>query len=689
VLLKLENIGKIYDSNGILTIGIRNVNLEFDFNEFVLIEGESGSGKSTLLNVVGANDTYEEGELYFNGSETSHYSANDWERYREQNISTVFQDFNIIENLTVSENIQLALFRIDDIKERKRIAKELIDKVGLTKQASQRCSKLSGGEKQRAVIARALAKDSPIILADEPTGNLDVKSSTEIAKLLKEVSSGKLVIVVTHNADFFKQYATRRVRMYDGKVSEDKLIEKPAEAAVKRENNSAHADKKQELKNTVWLGLLNYKSRPRFTVMMSFALAVCAIALFIVLNVFGETLIKPLKTTLDGVGIEGKVILSNAGALITEDELNGISESLGAGYSLWDRELSEFFVTIPESGDMLKAYTVTCLYAPYRYALEGAEAVLVMPVSAARDEQAIKDTFLRAGVGITSIRTEKTLSADGVYLYLGYDALANNGKKIQSIYNKMKIDGYETTVYTFRINDGLGSGEINLVNSDFWNVRNKTVVLSAKSNMLYTVIDDSGIEENAGGLIVEMNAADYDSVFSECAGSANQACLYFSSDKAAKAAIEGLPEGYMGMLSASKIYVQGAGEIFTANILYYLALILVGICLAVLISVIFMRSVKIYQTDFTVYRTLGISRRISSRSLNIQMALIFLPTLVLMPLVSLIAAVMPGSTMAFIGIGEYLFIEIMMLLIVEFVAFGFNKSIKGQSVRTGLRRGLK
>ncbi len=97
MLLKLENIGKIYDSNNILTIGIRNINLEFDFNEFVIIEGESGSGKSTLLNVIGANDTYEEGELYFNESETSHFSSADWEKYREQNISTVFQDFNIIE----------------------------------------------------------------------------------------------------------------------------------------------------------------------------------------------------------------------------------------------------------------------------------------------------------------------------------------------------------------------------------------------------------------------------------------------------------------------------------------------------------------------------------------------------------------------------------------------------------------
>ena len=185
MLLRLKNIGKIYDSNDILTIGIRGVNLDFDYNEFVTIEGESGSGKSTLLNVIAANDSYEEGELYFNGAETSHYSETDWEKYREKNIAMIFQDFNIIENLTVLENVELALLRVEDKIERRKTAEDLIAKVGLTAQENRKGSKLSGGEKQRTVIARALAKDSPVILADEPTGNLDVKASKEVAALLR------------------------------------------------------------------------------------------------------------------------------------------------------------------------------------------------------------------------------------------------------------------------------------------------------------------------------------------------------------------------------------------------------------------------------------------------------------------------------------------------------------------------
>lgn len=689
MLLKLENIGKIYDSNDILTIGIRGVNLELDYNEFVTIEGESGSGKSTLLNVIGANDTYEEGELWLNGMETSHYSESDWEKYREKNIATIFQDFNIIENLTVLENVELALLRLDDKKERRRRAKELIERVGLTLQMNRRGSKLSGGEKQRTVIARALAKDAPIILADEPTGNLDVKASKEVAALLKEVSKDKLVIVVTHNPEFFKQYATRRIRIYDGKVSEDRMIEKPAPLTQTVCEVVTPANRRHNLKNTLHIGVLNYKSRPKFTAMMSFALFICAITLFLVIAIFGQSLIQPLTTTLDGVGVEGKVIVSGAGEEITEDKLDELAGASDAGYILIDRELSEFTVTVPETGEMLGDYEVTCLYSPYEYNLEENEAVLVLPQSAGRDTVAIKSAFLNAGIGLENITVHKTLSDEGVRLYLGYNALINNGKKIQAINSTVKLGEDEATVYTFEINEELTAGIINLVNSNYFNVVGKSAVFTVKADKAYTIADASEKNENVSGLIVQMSAEDYNAVFAEKISSSVQACLYYSSDSAAAAAIDKLPDGYMGLLSTSAVYVQNAGEVFTNNILWYIALIAASLLFGILISIIFMRSVKIYQTDFAVYRTLGIPSKVSSRSLYIQMALIFLPTLVLLPLVSLIATVIPGSSLAFISIGNYLFIELMLLLIVEFVAFGFNKSINGQSIRKSLRRGSK
>lgn len=688
MLLRLKNIGKIYDSNGILTIGIRGVNLCLDYNEFVTIEGESGSGKSTLLNVIGANDTYEEGELYINGEETSHYSEADWEKYREQNIATIFQDFNIIENLTVLENVELALLRIEDKKERRKRAKELIDRVGLTGQINRRGSKLSGGEKQRTVIARALAKDAPVILADEPTGNLDVKASKEVAALLKEVSRDKLVIVVTHNPEFFSEYATRRIRVFDGKISEDKQLSEPEPVSedVKREEISV--SRFHTLKNTLHIGVLNYKSRPKFTAMMSFALAVCAVTLFLVIAMFGQSLIQPTTATLDGTGVTGKVILSNKSNDITQAQLDEVAGGTKAGFFLLDRELSEFTVDIPKSGNMLQSYEVTCLYSPYEHNLEAGEAALVMPNSLSGDAETVKSAFLNAGIGLYDISVDKTLNADGVYLYLGYDDLNEYGEKMQALYSTMKLGTSETTVYTFEVGKELESGQVNLVNSNYYAADGKTVIFDAKADKAYTVMSSSAKNEDVSGLIVQMNEEDYAAMFAQDSSSV-QSALYYADDAAAEKAIAMLPAGYMGMLSTANVYVQDAMDIFTTNVLWYIALIAACLIFAMLISVIFMRSVKIYQADFAVYRTLGISRKISSRSLYIQMLFIFLPTLVLLPIVSLIATLVPGSTLAFISIGNYLFIEIMMLLIVEFVAFGFNKSINGQSIRKSLRRGSK
>lgn len=687
MLLSLKNIGKIYDSNDILTIGIRGVNLDFDYNEFVTIEGESGSGKSTLLNVIAANDSYEEGEMYLNGTETSHYSETDWEKYREKNIAMIFQDFNIIENLTVLENVELALLRVEDKARRRRIAEDLIAKVGLTAQKNRKGSKLSGGEKQRTVIARALAKDSPIILADEPTGNLDVKASKEVAALLKAVSKDKLVIVVTHNPEFFVEYATRRVTIFDGSVKEDNVIRKPT-PKLTEEKEEPKAGRRQNFKNTMHIGTLNYKSRPKFTAMMSFALFVCAITLFLVISVFGNSLIQPTKVPLDGTGVTGKVILSNRSNAISQTDLDEVAGKTKAGFFLLDRNFSEFEIELPKRGGLSRSYTLTCLYDPYRYCPEAGNAVLVMSKSESGDAEAIESAIVNTETGIKNITLKTTVDLTDPVLYIGYDDLNAYGKKMQAVNSVMKLGTNETTVFTFTVNEDLESGQINLVNSNFYAADGKQVVFNAKTDKSYVVLTSDRKNENVSGLIAEMNAEDYAAMFGKEETSV-QSALFYASDKDAKAAISDLPEGYMGMLSGSDVYVQNAGDVFTSNILWYLALIAASLLFAMLISVIFMRSVKIFQADFAVYRTLGISRKISSRSLYVQMAFIFLPTLVLLPVVSLIATLVPFSTLPFISAGNYFFVEIMLLLIVECVAFGFNRSINGQSIRKSLRRGSK
>ena len=202
-ILEVKNIGKIYASKGEIVVGIRGVNASFYLGETVVITGQSGSGKTSLLNVISGIDSYEEGEMLIANETTSHYTNEEWEEYREKYISVIFQDYNIIESFTVLENVELALMNVGNLSERRKKALELIERVGLLKHANHRGSQLSGGQKQRTAIARALAKDSPIILADEPTGNLDEVTSREIIQLLKEVSEKENINFI---CNYVKEY---------------------------------------------------------------------------------------------------------------------------------------------------------------------------------------------------------------------------------------------------------------------------------------------------------------------------------------------------------------------------------------------------------------------------------------------------------------------------------------------------
>ena len=226
-MLKLENVSKFYYNKGIIASGFTKVNLELKIGEFVAITGESGSGKSTLLNVISGLDSYEEGEMYINGKETSHYSEKDFEDYRRKYIANIFQSFNLINSYTVYQNVELVLL-LNGYKKHKIKKKilDIIDQVGLTKFKNTKVSKLSGGQKQRVAIARAMVKDTPIIVADEPTGNLDSESAKEVIKILKNVAKGRLVIVVTHNIEQVEEYATRIIKMHDGRIIQNTEIKK-------------------------------------------------------------------------------------------------------------------------------------------------------------------------------------------------------------------------------------------------------------------------------------------------------------------------------------------------------------------------------------------------------------------------------------------------------------------------------
>lgn len=240
MLLELKNVSKFYYGKDTVASGFTKVNLKLDNNEFIAITGESGSGKSTLLNVISGLDTYEEGEMYINGEETSGYTELDFENYRKKYIGNIFQNFNLVNSYTVYQNVELVLL-INGYKKRKVKKKilEVLEKVDLLKYKNTKVSKLSGGQKQRVAIARALIKETPIIVADEPTGNLDSKTAENIIELLHEVSKDKLVIIVTHNYEQVEKYVTRKLTMHDGKIIEDKKI---------RQNTKIEADNKNKQK---------------------------------------------------------------------------------------------------------------------------------------------------------------------------------------------------------------------------------------------------------------------------------------------------------------------------------------------------------------------------------------------------------------------------------------------------------
>ena len=226
-ILRLQNISKYYYSDTSVTQALRKINLEFSMGEFVAITGESGGGKSTLLNVISGMLPFDEGEMYFRGEPTFQYDDQDWEEYRRNKIGFVFQDYSLINHYTALDNILAALvIQGKDPESAKEEAMDYLAQVGLTEQAAQRASQLSSGQKQRLSIARALAKNTDIIVADEPTGNLDSETGEQIVEILERLSHQKLVIMVTHNYDQAEPYVTRRIRLHDGEIVTDVPVNK-------------------------------------------------------------------------------------------------------------------------------------------------------------------------------------------------------------------------------------------------------------------------------------------------------------------------------------------------------------------------------------------------------------------------------------------------------------------------------
>ena len=257
-MIELKNVSKFYNSNGTITVALRNINLKLSKGEIVAITGESGAGKSTLLNVICGVDSYEEGELYFKGQETSYFNQDDMDIYRKKHIGFIYQSYNIIDSYTVLENVMLPLIlKGEKLEVAKEKALVYIEKVGLSHRIHNKGIKLSGGEKQRCVIARALASDFEILACDEPTGNLDSETGKQIIELIKEVSKDKLVLIVTHNYEQVENMVTRTIKVSDAQIVSDVIKEEINDDIVEELDL---VETKNKTKSLALVSLLNVKN---------------------------------------------------------------------------------------------------------------------------------------------------------------------------------------------------------------------------------------------------------------------------------------------------------------------------------------------------------------------------------------------------------------------------------------------
>lgn len=311
-MLEIKNISKKYQTGDFVQVALDNVSLKFTKNEFIAILGQSGSGKTTLLNIIGGLDHYDKGDLIINNVSTKKFKDKDWDAYRNNCIGFVFQNYNLINHISVLKNIEMCL-TLSNVKPsvRKEKALKALERVGLLEHAHKKPNQLSGGQMQRVSIARALVNDPDIILADEPTGALDSKTSVQIMELIKEISKDKLVIMVTHNPELAKEYATRIIELKDGVVLNDN-----SKSNDKKKGHETYKLKytKMSFLTALSLSFTNILTKKGRTFLTAFASSI---------GIIGIALILSLSNGFDRqIDIFEQNTLSNLPIIISQESMN-------------------------------------------------------------------------------------------------------------------------------------------------------------------------------------------------------------------------------------------------------------------------------------------------------------------------------------------------------------------------------
>ena len=331
-MLELKKINKSYRTGDFVQHALKDVSITFQKNEFVAILGPSGSGKTTLLNLIGGLDRYDTGDLILNQRSTKDFKDRDWDAYRNNCIGFIFQSYNLIGHIDILQNVEMGMTLSGvSAKERKKKAIEVLTKVGLKDHLHKKPNQLSGGQMQRVAIARALANDPDIILADEPTGALDSKTSVQIMNLIKEIAKDKLVIMVTHNPELAHEYASRVIEMKDGEVVSDSKGE-----LVTKEDTELYTIRKTSMSflTALHLSLNNIRTKKGRTLLTAFASSIGIIGIALILslsNGFDKQIDVFEQNTLSSLPI----IIHRQSMNLTEESMNQLQDDMassGADY---------------------------------------------------------------------------------------------------------------------------------------------------------------------------------------------------------------------------------------------------------------------------------------------------------------------------------------------------------------------
>ena len=737
-LLELRNIGKIYVSDNSIAVGIRGVNLDFELGEFVAVTGKSGSGKTTLLNCISGMDSYEEGELYINGEQTSHFTQADWEEYRKKYISFIFQDYNIIDSFTVLQNVELALTHIESRAERRRRALELIDRVGMTSHKNSKGSKLSGGQKQRTVIARALAKDSPIILADEPTGNLDSKTGEEIVNLLAEIGKEKLVIVVTHSLSQFESAATREVRIFDGGVERDEKL-KPADI-IPYEEKPQPKSKTSDLRLGLELGRHKFFASPKLSVFMCFIMLVAMLGCFFITSVSFAGLDTGNMTELFSYS-KGRLVISRQdGEVMSEDELEELTDKLGAeSYRhydhlyeniSWSRVIEDdLFLYADMKFEILSSQTPDVGRLP-----DGAdECLLYLPIE--WQQHFGKDTLKNDKVTLFNRTYDMTVvgvdyyydnTRPYAYVYVteeGFERLSDISTLVGDSFNTVcslsqegEINKY-SNAFNVRVDNTLADDEIYVIGNNYRDtvkyLKGSPRTITVEKNVYGSTLSKAIIfsADHKYEVVTKKCSAKYEGtqgeVYENCLfispavakriaeefeyNDYTQASLFFKNDKMAEQAKAELDElGYAGIVSNER-YREGEVALlsFLSNAMSIVIWGFSILFLSFFLALCSRRILAASNSDFAILRSMGISNKIVKISMYSRMLIACVPALVALAVVAPVIYLNPkfNPMFPFLQAHHYVLIVIGMVALSLLVTHRCNKKIFKNSVIKTLKGG--